>query len=347
MHNSMKPLIGKVLTVRGSVAPETLGKVMMHEHLHSDIYDWDNNLLIEEEAPPTRERRDYLMREAVPLLRQCHEFGCHGYCDVTMPPWRAWPTLYRDVAEAADAHIVMSTGFYREMELGTYWVKKPEDRMWPFVITGSEEALAEMCVCEIAEGIHGTDVRAGAIKLGTSAPEMTDLEIKTFRAGARAQKATGVHITTHCTKLGSETSQLTVLDRAGVDLRRVVIGHTAWHLMDKNCRNVIMDWMKRGANFLPTNLGINKDWEEKWRPLVDAIHAVFDAGHGDKLCLGLDSGYCSESKKFGPVTFLPPPPWLHLFKNTLPAFRQLGLTAQEEKNMMETNPQRILPVREV
>lgn len=80
---------GKVLTVRGPVEPETLGRVLMHEHLHSDIYDWEKNLLITEEKPPTPERRDYLMREAVPLLKQCHAFGCHGYCDVTMPPWRA------------------------------------------------------------------------------------------------------------------------------------------------------------------------------------------------------------------------------------------------------------------
>ena len=40
------------------------------------------------------------------------------------------------------------------------------------------------------------------------------------------------------------------------DLRRVVIGHTAWHLMDKGYRRTVIEWMKRGANFLPTNLGI-------------------------------------------------------------------------------------------
>lgn len=336
---------GKVLTVRGSVAPEKLGRVLMHEHLHSDIYDWDRNLLITEETPATPERRAYLLREAVPLLKQCHDFGCHGYCDVTMPPWRAWPTLMRDVAEAADAWIVASTGFYREMELGTYWVKKPEDRMWPFAIEASVDALAEYCVREIEEGINDSGIRAGAIKLGTSAAVMTDLEQKTFRAGARAQQATGAHITTHCTQIGAETSQLRILDEEGVDLRRVVIGHTAGHLMDKDCRKVCLEWMKRGANFLPTNLGIGADSGEGWRPLVEAIHAVFDAGQGDKLCLGLDSGYCSESCAFGPVTFLPPSPWTHMFTHTLPAFRKMGLTEEEEDTMLRANPQRILPVR--
>ncbi len=342
---AMKHLQGRVLTVRGPVEPGALGRVLMHEHLHSDICDWEQKLLITEEAPPSPERRAYLLREAVPLLRQCHDFGCHGYCDVTMPPWRAWPTLMREVAEAADIHIVACTGFYREMELGTYWVKKPEDRMWPLVFSASVEELADYCLREIEQGIHGTDVRAGAIKLGTSAPEMTALETKTFQAGARAQQATGVHITTHCTQIGAETSQLELLDQEGVDLSRVVIGHTAGHLMNPECRRVCLAWMRRGANFLPTNLGIRDDQGEQWRPLVDAIHAVFDAGQGDKLCLGLDSGYCSESKVFGPMTFLPPAPWTHMFTHTLPAFRKLSLTPAEEDTMLRANPQRILPVR--
>ncbi len=345
MMDTMKPLIGKVLTVNGPVDPAVFGKVLMHEHLHSDIYDWERDLLITEERPATPERTAYLMREAVPLLKQCHAFGCHGYCDVTMPPWRGWPTLYRAVAEAAGTHIVMSTGYYRELEIGKYWVKKPEDRMWPKVFTASVEELAELCIRDIVEGINGTDVHAGVIKLGTSAPAMTDLEIKTFRAGARAQKATGVHITTHCTQIGAESTQLELLDREGVDLSRVVIGHTAWHVSHPEQRHVCLEWMKRGATFLPTNLGIKDGTGEAWRPLVESIQRIFDAGHGDKLCLGLDSGYCSESKAFGPMTFLPPSPWTHMFTHTLPAFRRMGMTDEQEDWIMRRNPQRILPVQ--
>ena len=60
---------------------------------------------------------------------------------------------------------------------------------------------------------------------------------------------------------------------------------------------------------------------------------------------GLDSGYCNESGKFEPVTFLPPHPWTHRFTQTLPAFRRMGLTAAEEDAMLRINPQRILPVQ--
>ncbi len=339
-------LKGKVITVCGPVAPEKLGAVMMHEHLHVDFYDWDKQQRIPEEKPCSEERRRYLLDDAVPLLKACREYGLGAFVDPSFAPTRAWPDVYREVSERSGVQIILCTGFYREIETTTYFVKSPADAVWPYVRQASVEELAEFCVREIRDGIHGTDVHAGAIKLGTSAPAMTEAEIKSFRAGARAQKATGAHITTHCTKIGAETSQLELLDREGVDLRRVVVGHTAGHLMNADCRKVCLDWMKRGANFLPTNMGIREeDRGKRWRPLVDAIHAVFDAGQGDKLCLGLDSGYCSESCPFTRVRFLPEPPFLHMFTHTLPVFRAMGLTSAEEDAMMRVNPQRIIPIQ--
>jgi predicted metal-dependent phosphotriesterase family hydrolase len=87
MLNSMKPMIGKVLTAKGPVDPTALGKVMMHEHLHSDCYDWDKQCLVDMEKPIDSARRELLMREAIPPLRACNEHGCHAYVDVTPPPY--------------------------------------------------------------------------------------------------------------------------------------------------------------------------------------------------------------------------------------------------------------------
>jgi len=337
----LKAARGKVLTVCGLVEPSELGKVPMHEHLNADLYDWTNGRVVPEEKPDS-ERTRYLLDNAVPLLRKCTEYGCHAYCDVTMPPWRGWPNLYVDVSREAGVHIVMATGFYREIELGTYFTKTPADQIWPYVRSASVEALAEMCVHEIVEGIHGTDVHAGVIKLGTSQAPLTEAEHKALRAGARAQQRTGAMITTHCTQLGADASQLTVLEEEGADLRRVVIGHTAVHLMHRDYRKSCIEWMKRGVTYMPTNIDVTKP--EEWLPLVEAIHDVFDRGLSRHLVLGLDSGFCSESRPFAPVTFLPEPPFLYMFTEVLPAFRRLGLTVAEEAQIMERNPQALLPI---
>lgn len=338
---------GKVITVRGSVEPTVLGRVMMHEHLHSDCFDWEKQELINEETPTSPERRELLLREAVPFMKQWNHFGCHAYVETTPAPWRAWPSMYVEASKVADIHIIVCTGFYAEMNDDEYWVKKPEDKIWRFVREAPMEALADFCIGEILQGIHGTAVRAGAIKLGTRNPMMSALEHKAFQAAARAQQATGVHITTHCTQLGAESDQLSVLEKEGVDLNRVVIGHTAAHLMNPERRKICLDWMRRGANFLPTNLGIaeNEPTGEGWRPLIEAIHDVFDAGLGEKLTFGTDWAFVSESGPFGACTFMPPPPFIHLFTHTLPAFRAMGLTVEEEEWIMRINPQRVLPVQ--
>ncbi len=334
---------GMVITARGPVEPEALGAVLMHEHLHMDYFDGARDELIVEERPLSAERRRLLEEEALPPLARCTEHGCRGLLDASPPPHRAWPTFYTEASDATGVHIVLCTGCYREVEVGTYYVRKAEDAIWPFAATASVEELEDLFVREIVEGIHGTDVHAGAIKLAASAPELTPIEEKAFRAGARAQRRTGVHVTTHCTAIGGETTQLRLLDEEGVDLSRVIIGHTAWHLTDPACGPVCLDWMRRGACFMPSNLLIGDD-AERWRPLVEAVHRVFDAGLGDRLCFGLDWAFASERGTFGACGSAPP--FLHMFTHTLPAFRCMGLTQAEERAIMQDNPQRLLPVRE-
>ena len=59
---------------------------------------------------------------------------------------------------------------------------------------------------------------------------------------------------------------------------------------------------------------------------------------------GLDCAFTSESGPFQ-YAIIPPPPFLYMFTHTLPAFRELGLTEEEEETIMAKNPRRILPVR--
>lgn len=329
------PTKGKVVTVRGEVEPEALGGVLMHEHVYCSCRDWE-----EGPTPPDRER--LLMEYAVPNLRLLHESGCHAVMDATPRPWRASPDTYLRVAEAADLHLILSTGFYREMEVGSYWVENEAQAIWPVVRERSIEELAEMCVREITEGIHGSEVRPGVIKLGTSGAELTEAETKAFRAGAAAQQATGVSITTHCTAAGAHVSQLGLLADSGVDPARIVIGHTQSHLVNET--DTVREWMKRGATFLPTNLRMDHNWE-LWADLVRVMRQLFDEGLGEHIVLGLDWAFDTEQGAFVGSSIMPPPPFRYMFTTTLPRFRKLGLEEPQIEQMLVANPARILPVQ--
>ena len=86
-------------------------------------------------------------------------------------------------------------------------------------------------------------------------------------------------------------------------------------------------------------LGCERASEER------ALVELFDAGFGEQLVLGMDSGYCSESCAFTRITFLPDPPFYHFFERVLPAFRNMGMTAAMEEQMLVTNPRRIIPIQ--
>ena len=326
---------GKVITARGEVSPERLGAVLMHEHLHASCRDW-------EEGPTPPERVRLLMDYAVPNLKKLHDSGCHAMLDATPIAWRAWPDTYVQIAEAADLHLILSTGFYREMEVGSYWITDASQAIWPAVREKSVEQLAETCVAEIAEGIHGTGVRAGAVKLGSSGRDLTAAEQKAFRAGALAQQATGVSITTHCTAPGAHVSQLGLLAEAGVDPARIVIGHTAGHVVNET--DTVREWMRRGATFLPTNLRMDDNWEF-WTDFIRIVRELFQEGLGEHLVLGLDWAFETEQGPFVGCSFMPPPPYRYMFTHTLPRFRKLGLEEDAIQQMMVTNPARILPVQ--
>lgn len=332
MNNSLE---GKVITTRGPVKPDVLGAVLMHEHLHSDLRTW-------EEKPISAERMELLTGYAVPNLKRLNEYGCHAFCDCTMPPWRAWPDVYVKVSDAADINIVLATGFYREIEVGTYLIETEADAIWPWVREAAVEELAEMCIREFEDGIHGTDVRPGCLKLGTSSKDLTPAELKTFQAVAMAHRSTGLFITTHCTRPGAHVAQLDVLEAQGVDPHRVVIGHTTGHVVGEN--ETVRECMKRGATFLPTNLRMDANWDFI-RSFVSAVRELFQDGFGDRIVLGLDWAFENEQGPFLPCTFMPPPPYVYMFTHVMPRFRELGLEEEAIEQMLVKNPARIMPVK--
>jgi phosphotriesterase-related protein len=331
------------MTVRGPVDPKELGAVLMHEHSHSD-------LAAAEEAPTPPERADFVRKYFVPFFKELHRFGCHAFVEATPIPMRAWPDVYLTLSEYADIHIVLSAGFYREAEPNApYFPAQGVSHRWIYYRAKREpvEQVAQILIDEFEHGVHGYAVRPGAIKLASSAKAMTPLEQKCFEAGAMAQRATGLHITTHAVTVDAFESQFEILTQRQVPPSRIVFGHTGSALVKNFDR--VRECMKEGATFLPTNLQVpdpQKDYPF-YQSLVEAIRRVFDLGLGSRLALGLDWAFCNERGEWGPGVPYGPglmPPFLHLFTNVLPLFRRLGLEESAIQTMLVDNPARILPI---
>ena len=337
MNNSSAGAAGSAMTVGGPVSPDRLGAVLMHEHIYADIDGMH-------EGPTPPERVELLRGYCAPNLKRLNEYGCHAIVDATPIPLRAEPWVYEEMARTSGLNIILSTGFYREAEpnegrpcgagIAHRWLDSR-------VVDNDVGAIADIMVGEFEEGIRGSDVRPGIIKLASSSSEFTPGEEKALRAGALAQQRTGLAITTHVQGLGAAEAQLNLLEDAGADPSRVILGHTAHHVL--HIPWVVRSLMQRGATFLLTNLRMDYslDFNEG---IVREIRRLFNDGFGDRLALGLDWAFENEQGVFIPCSFMPPPPYVYMFTNTLPWFRKLGLEEDAIETMLVHNPARLLPV---
>lgn len=185
------------------------------------------------------------------------------------------------VAKQVPVHIVCTTGFN----------KGPFYPQW--VTEMSIEELEELFERELLEGIDGTSVRAGYIKVGTSYNRILPTEEKVLRAAARVQKALGVPVWCH-TEVGTMGLEvLDVLESEGANLKKVAVGHS-----DRN-----PDWKyhekiyRRGAYVQFDGIGKVKYYPDSVR--VELIKRALDAGFADQILVSGDMGRRSYLTSYG------------------------------------------------
>lgn len=217
-----------VQTVLGPVAPQGLGATLMHEH--APAVDWSE--LYATPAAPLDSLRERMLTETAEMLNAFHrslspDNGPGAIVECTPIRVGRYPQLLVDLARRTKVHVVASTGFWCE-------ALAPQH---PWAVgLGIEpdgvRKMADLFVREITEGMedpHGgrgerfTTIRAGAIKIGTSAL-MRPSEKAVHIAAAMASRHTGCPITTHTTN-GGGLEQARLLLESGAAPGRVIIGH--------------------------------------------------------------------------------------------------------------------------
>lgn len=201
--------MSRVNTVLGPVDAAELGFVAVHEHIG---YGMPGSELDTQWWKSPEQRYE----ETVPKLRQFHAhaqpYGAATFVDATgICNGRDIP-YYQSLSEKTGVHVVASTGFVGG------------DTALPFFERASVDYLHDQFVHEITVGIQGTGAKAGIIKVGVSRGfQMKELDLRIYRAAARAARETGVPIFTHLA-VNAEPA-VEVFREEGLPLDRVLFGH--------------------------------------------------------------------------------------------------------------------------
>lgn len=298
-----------VWTVRGPLAPEALGRTLMHEHVLVDFYRVSGllNQLLNDEA--------LAIEELTPL----REAGGAALVECTTIDLGRDVEALRRVSEQSGVQIIASTGWYRQL------FYPPEiDRL-------STEALADRMVAELTEGIGASGIRAGIIgEIGVNLDYATAQEERVLRAAARAQRRTGAPLSTHASMYPVGLVQLDILIEEGVDPARVIVGHADTYLDAAYHRRVL----ETGATLAFDTIGrehMNPD-ARRAGALVRLLHD----GWGERLVLSSDRCHRSDLRAFGGVGYA------HVFTTFFERLRQLGASQGELDLMTIDNPRRLL-----
>jgi phosphotriesterase-related protein len=236
------------------------------------------------------------------------------------------------VAEQTEINIIAATGIYTYNDVPMYFHFRG-----PGTALDGPELMVDMFVRDIEQGIAGTAVKAAVLKCATDQQGLTPGVERILRATAQAHRKTGVPISTHTharTKRGLE--QQRIFDEEGVDLSRVVIGHSG----DTTDLDYLEELISRGSYIGMDRFGI--DTILSFDDRVETVARMCDRGHADRMVLSHDAACFND---WLPEAALPVvlPRWhyLHIHDDVIPALKERGVTVDQIKTMLVDNPRRI------
>ena len=313
-------------TVRGPVSDT--GATLMHEH----VFGLSPEILWNWPDIPEGWDLEKRAREAAAKLDELKAAGIDTIVDLTVIGLGRYVPAVQRVAELTSVNIVAATGLYTYDALPPYFGNRG-----PGSLFGGPDRLAEFFVRDITEGIGRTGVKAGMLKGATGRQGLTPGVERVMRAVAQAHRETGVPITTHsesATRNGLDQQKL--LAEEGVDLSRVVIGHAG----DSTDLGYLEELIANGSYIGMDRFGIEfTSFEDR----VATVVAMCERGHANRMVLSHDS-YCFNDR-FEPEVIKQRHPnyhLLHISRDVLPALRARGVTEEQIRQMLVTNPHDIL-----
>jgi phosphotriesterase-related protein len=312
-------------TARGAIDTSDLGVTLMHEHVF--ILSPDITANYPEVWGDAAQRES----DAINRLNELKSRGVDSIVDLTVIGMGRYIPRIARIGAATDINIVVATGVYTYNDVPMYF-----HFTGPGSALGDREPMVDMFIRDIEHGIADTGIKAAILKCATDEPGVTPGVERVLRAVAQAHRRTGVPISTHThagTRRGLE--QQRIFAEEGVDLTRVVIGHSG----DTTDLDYLEELIGNGSY-----IGMDRFGVDVFLPFEDRVNTVArmcERGHAEKMVLSHDAACFMD---WVPEELLPALPnwhYLHIHHDVIPALKERGVTDEQLTTMLVDNPRRI------
>ncbi len=304
----------KIMTVRGWISPKKMGNTLPHEHVLVDFSGADT-------IDTSKYDLDEIFRTVLPQLQALKAAGCDTLIECTPNYIGRSPLLLKRLSEATGLHLLTNTGYYGAVD---------HKYLPAHVANESPRQLADRWLDEWQNGIEGTGIRPGFMKISVDKAPLSELQRKVVEAAAIAHLESGLTVASHTIGGEAAMEELEILQKNGVSPEAFIWIHaqsetdTAYHL--KAAR--MGAWVEFD--------GLNANWltGETVAQHLDCLSFMKKENLLHRTLLSQDAGWYEPGKpdggKFAPFTYL--------FDEFLPKLRERGFSKKELRQVMRENP---------
>lgn len=314
---SCQPTNNQIITVNGPIKASELGVCLEHEHVLVDFYR-DQNKLTDSYAT------EDAIKIILPELEKLKTYGVKSMAECTPAYLGRNVRLLQELSKKSGIQILTNTGFYGAKN--NFFI--PKD-----VLLMTADSIASIWIDEFNNGIDGTPIKPGFIKIGVDRKPLSEFHSRLTRAAAIAHKATGLTIMSHCGPAIAALQQLDILKEEGVSPDAFIWTHAS----DEKDRDLLLKAAKQGCWISFDKYG----WDEKWLEGYPELLLEFkNENLLNKVLISQDAGFFDPGNP--QVEFKPYTP---LFENLIPALKAKGFTDADIRQLLIENPAKAFTIR--
>ena len=296
------------VTVTGN-AQGGLGVTLPHEHVLVDFIG-------AAQVSPDRYNPDEAFVKVLPFLQKLRQQGCQTLVECTPAYLGRDPVLLQRLSQASGLSILTNTGYYGAVQ-GKY--------LPPHAYTETAEQLAARWIQEWEQGIEGTSIRPGFIKISVDAGPLSSINQKLVKAAALTHLKTGLTIASHTGNGEAALAQLKLLKENGVAGNAFI-----WvHAQNEKKPEVHLQAAQLGAWVEFDGIG-----PDNIADYVAYLQAMKAAGFLKQVLISQDAGWYQVGEPRGGEFRN----YETVFTSFLPALKNAGFTKSEIKQLLRTNP---------
>lgn len=305
----------QIQTISGLENMEGRPVWLSHEHILVDFIGADR-------IDPEDWEVDTVLSTMLPYLKAVEASGVDYFVEITPNFLGRDMRLLEKIAQKVHFKILTNTGLYGAVN----------NKYLPaFAYTESAAELAARWIKEFEEGIEGTSIKPGLIKISVdNLPQLDSLDEKLVHAAALTHKQTGLTIASHTGAAQALWPQLAILKEQGVGTNAFIWVHA------QNEEDPAQYLKAAEAGCWISLDGIGWSWEQHLEKILFAkANNILD-----HILISHDAGWYDPQKAEQSVQ-----PYTNMFDKLYPALLERGFTEEEWEQIVSLNPSRAYGIK--